>query len=98
MSGGEQQMVAVGMALMTRPKMLLLDEPTTGLSPVLANAVLETVNRISAALGLAVLLIEHNVPRTLKVVQRAIILKGGRVLSDGAAADLLEKQDLWDWF
>jgi branched-chain amino acid transport system ATP-binding protein len=98
MSGGEQQMVAVGMALMTRPKMLLLDEPTTGLSPVLANAVLETVNRISAALGLAVLLIEHNVPRTLKVIHRAIILKGGRVLSDGAAEDLLEKQDLWDWF
>jgi branched-chain amino acid transport system ATP-binding protein len=65
---------------------------------VLANAVLETVNRISAALGLAVLLIEHNVPRALKVVQRAIILKGGRVLSDGAAEDLLEKQDLWDWF
>lgn len=98
MSGGEQQMVALGMALMTRPKMLLLDEPTTGLSPALANTALETINRISRALGLAILVIEQNVPRTLKIVERAIIMKGGRVLSDGSAEALLGKQDLWNWF
>jgi branched-chain amino acid transport system ATP-binding protein len=98
MSGGEQQMVALGMALMTRPKMLLLDEPTTGLAPSLAGTVLDSVNRISASLGLAVLIIEQNVPRTLKIADRAIIMKAGRVLSDGPAQALLGKQDLWDWF
>jgi branched-chain amino acid transport system ATP-binding protein len=98
MSGGEQQMVALGMALMTSPKMLLLDEPTTGLAPLLASTVLESVNRISVSLGLAVLVIEQNVPRTLKIVDRAIILKSGRVLSDGPAQALLGRQDLWDWF
>lgn len=98
MSGGEQQMVALGMALMTKPRMLLLDEPTTGLAPALANTALETVNRISLALGLAILIIEQNIPRTLKVVDRAIVLKGGRVLSDGSAQALLGKQDLWNWF
>lgn len=98
MSGGEQQMVALGMALMTHPKMLLLDEPTTGLAPLLASTVLETVDRISLSLGLAVLIIEQNVPRTLKIADRAIIMKGGRVLSDGPAQALLGRQDLWDWF
>ena len=98
MSGGEQQMVALGMALMTQPKMLLLDEPTTGLAPALANTVLETVDRISLSLGLATLIIEQNVPRTLKIADRAIIMKSGRVLSDGPAQALLGKQDLWNWF
>ena len=98
MSGGEQQMVALGMALMTKPRMLLLDEPTTGLAPALANTVLETVNRISLSLGLATLIIEQNVPRTLKIADRAIIMKGGRVLSDGPAQVLLGKTDLWNWF
>ncbi len=98
MSGGEQQMVAFGMALMTQPRILLLDEPTTGLSPLLATTVLETIDRISRSLGLAILVIEQNVPRTLKIADRAIIMKGGRVLSDGPARALLDKQDLWDWF
>ena len=98
MSGGEQQMVAVAMALMTKPKMLLLDEPTTGLAPLLAKTVLEMVERISLSLGIAILIIEQNVPRTLGVADRAIIMKGGRVLSDGPARALLGKQDLWNWF
>jgi branched-chain amino acid transport system ATP-binding protein len=98
MSGGERQMVALGMALMTQPRMLLLDEPTTGLSPALANTVLETVNRISLSLRLAILIIEQNVPRTLKIADRAIIMKSGRVLSDGPAQALLGKEDLWNWF
>ncbi len=98
MSGGEQQMVAFGMALMTRPRILLLDEPTAGLAPVLASMVLETVERIRQTMAIGILIVEQNVSRTLNVVDRAIILKMGRVVSDGPSEDLRDKQDLWEWF
>ena len=97
-SGVRQQMVAFGMALMTRPRILLLDEPTTGLSPVLANMVLETVVHISDELGIGILLVEQNVSRTLKAIDRAVIMKMGRIISDGPAAELADKKHLWEWF
>jgi len=98
MSGGEQQMIAFGMALMTRPRILLLDEPTTGLSPVLANMVLETVARINRELAIGIVLVEQNVSRTLKAIDRAVIMKMGRVISDGPAVELADKKHLWAWF
>lgn len=98
MSGGEQQMVAFGMALMTRPRVLLLDEPTAGLAPVLANMVLDTVDRIRQAMKIGVLIVEQNVSRTLNVVDRVIILKMGRIVSDGPSEDLRDKKNLWEWF
>ena len=98
MSGGEQQMLAFGMALLTRPRLLLLDEPTTGLSPVMANLVLDTVDAVTRAHGIALMIIEQNVPRTLKIVERALIMKSGRLVSDVPAADLVGRKDLWEWF
>ena len=98
MSGGEQQMIAFGMALMTRPRILLLDKPTTGLSPVLANMVLETVARINRELAIGIVLVEQNVSRTLKAIDRAVIMKMGRVISDGQAVELADKKHLWAWF
>ena len=98
MSGGEQQMLAFAMALMTRPSLLLLDEPTTGLSPVMANLVLDTVDRITATFSIALLVVEHNVPRTLRVVDRALIMKSGQLLQDTPASALVGRHDLWDWF
>jgi branched-chain amino acid transport system ATP-binding protein len=98
MSGGEQQMLAFGMALMTRPSLLLLDEPTTGLSPVMANLVLDTVDRITTGLSIALMIVEQNVPRTLRIVDRALIMKSGRLLSDTPARALVGRQDLWEWF
>ena len=98
MSGGEQQMLAFGMALMTRPSLLLLDEPTTGLSPVMANLVLDTVDRITTSFSIALMVVEQNVPRTLRIVDRALIMKSGRLLSDTPASALVGRQDLWEWF
>ena len=98
MSGGEQQMLAFTMALMTKPRLLLLDEPTTGLSPAMADLVLDTVDRITTELRLAVMIVEQNVPRTLRVVDRALIMKSGRLMSDTPASALAGRQDLWQWF
>ena len=98
MSGGEQRLLAFGMALLTRPRLLLLDEPTTGLSPVMADRVLATAKAMCVRFDVALLIVEQNVPRTLPIVDRALIMKSGRVVSDGPAAALVDRQDLWEWF
>lgn len=98
MSGGEQQMLALGMALMTQPQLLLLDEPATGLAPVIVRNVMRQLKTVNETLGTAIVMVEQNVPATLKVVDRAIILKSGRVVFDGSAEILSAKPDLWEWF
>ena len=98
MSGGEQQMLALGMALMTKPKWLLLDEPFTGLAPIVIEAVMKRLLVVNARFGTGLLIVEQNVPSTLKAVDRAVILKSGRVVFDGSAHELEAKKDLWQWF
>ena len=98
LSGGQQQMLALGMALMTQPRILLLDEPMSGLAPVIVEHVLESLVRINAATGTAIVLVEQNVKATLPSVERALILKSGRLAWDGAAAELARREDLWAWF
>jgi branched-chain amino acid transport system ATP-binding protein len=87
LSGGQQQMLAIGRALMTRPKLLLLDEPSLGLSPLLMNEVLGQVRSIVTR-GTAVLLAEQNVAKALAVTDRAYILQVGRVVEAGVSAEL----------
>src|SRR5919109_2114653 len=88
MSGGEQQMCAIGRALMSGPKLLLLDEPSAGLAPVIVQQVFELVKRIRAG-GLTVLIVEQNVQQVLKVVDRAYLLEAGSIRASGTSEEML---------
>ena len=88
MSGGEQQMCAIGRALMSAPKLILLDEPSMGLAPVVVQQVFDLVRRIRSE-GYTVLIVEQNVQQVLKVVDRAYLLEVGRIASSGSADALL---------
>jgi branched-chain amino acid transport system ATP-binding protein len=93
LSGGEQQMCAIGRGLMSGPRLLLLDEPSAGLAPVVVQQLFDLVRRLRAE-GFTVLIVEQNVQQVLKVVDRAYLLETGRIKSSGAAADLLASDDL----
>ena len=88
MSGGEQQMCAIGRALMSDPKLLLLDEPSAGLAPVVVQQVFELVKRIRSG-GLTVLIVEQNVKQVLRVVDRAYLLEAGTIRASGASSEML---------
>jgi branched-chain amino acid transport system ATP-binding protein len=93
MSGGEQQMCAIGRALMSDPKLLLLDEPSAGLAPVVVQQVFELVKRIRAS-GLTVLIVEQNVQQVLRVVDRVYLLEAGTIRASGTAADMIESDTI----
>ena len=88
MSGGEQQMLAMGRALMARPKVLLLDEPSMGLSPIMVDKIFEVIESIHKQ-GTTVLLVEQNASRALGIADRGYVMESGEVTMDGAAAALL---------
>jgi branched-chain amino acid transport system ATP-binding protein len=88
LSGGEQQMCAIGRALMSDPKLLLLDEPSAGLAPVVVQQVFELVKRIRSG-GLTVLIVEQNVQHVLRIVDRAYLLEAGHIRASGASSELL---------
>jgi len=93
LSGGEQQMCAIGRALMARPRVLMLDEPTLGLAPVLVARIFETVRTINAD-GMTVLLVEQNVRQALTLAHRAAVLESGHLVLDGRGTELLGDERL----
>ena len=93
LSGGEQQMLAIGRGLMAEPKLLILDEPSLGLSPLLVEEMFTLVRRINAD-GLAVMLVEQNVVQSLEVASRAFILENGVFALQGKASDLAASDEL----
>jgi len=93
LSGGEQQMCAIGRALMSGPKLLLLDEPSAGLAPVVVQSIFDLVKRICSE-GYTVLIVEQNVRQVLKVVDRAYLLETGRIKSSGTSAELLASDEI----
>jgi branched-chain amino acid transport system ATP-binding protein len=94
LSGGEQQQVAIGRSLMGRPKLLLLDEPTLGLSPVLTTAVLETVSRLNREDGLTILLVSQEVVGALDIAGFGYVLENGRVVIQGTSSELKDNNDV----
>ena len=93
LSGGEQQMCAIGRALMSGPKLLLMDEPSAGLAPVVVQQVFSLVRRIREE-GYTVLIVEQNVQQVLQVVDRAYLLEAGQLIDSGNAKDLLESESV----
>jgi len=93
LSGGEQQMCAIGRALMSDPKLLLLDEPSAGLAPVVVQQVFELVRRIRSG-GLTVLIVEQNVQQVLRVVDRAYLLEAGTIRAAGTSAEMMESDTI----
>ncbi len=93
LSGGEQQMVAMGRALMSKPKLLLMDEPSMGLAPVLVERSFEIIKQVNDA-GVAMLVVEQNANVSLSIADRGYVLSTGRIVLEGRAGDLLENEDL----
>ncbi|HMG79250.1 MAG TPA: ABC transporter ATP-binding protein [Xanthobacteraceae bacterium] len=93
MSGGEQQMLAVGRGLMLKPRLLMLDEPSLGLAPVMTDITFQKIQEIHA-MGTAILLVEQNVARALTLVQRAYVLESGKIIMRGSSADLANNKQV----
>ena len=94
LSGGEQQMLAIGRALMSRPKMLLLDEPSMGLSPLLVKEIFRTIENVNRERGVTVLLVEQNAKMALNIADRGYVLETGSVTMEGKASDLADNPEV----
>ncbi len=93
LSGGEQQMLAIGRALMSRPKLLLLDEPSLGLAPIIVSKIFRTIRELNSE-GLTILLVEQNAKAALKLAHRGYVMESGRVTKEGKGRELLDDPDI----
>ncbi|MCU0840005.1 MAG: ABC transporter ATP-binding protein [Rhodospirillales bacterium] len=98
LSGGEQQMLAIGRALMARPKMMLLDEPSMGLSPLLVGEVFGIIRRLNRELGITILLVEQNARMALKAADYGYIMENGKIVLDGSADELTANEDVKEFY
>ncbi len=98
LSGGEQQMLAISRALMARPTMMLLDEPSLGLSPRLVKEIFDIIVRINRERGVTVLLVEQNAHMALNIAEYGYVLEVGRIVMEDTCARLLEKEDIKEFY
>jgi branched-chain amino acid transport system ATP-binding protein len=94
LSGGEQQMLAIGRALMSRPRLLLLDEPSLGLAPLIARQIFDAIRTLNQKDGLTVLIVEQNANHALKLAHRGYVMVNGLITLKGTGADLLERPEI----
>jgi branched-chain amino acid transport system ATP-binding protein len=98
MSGGEQRMLSIGVAMMVAPRLLLLDEPSLGLAPVVVEQIFSAVQALSRSQGMSVLMVEQNVGQALPVADRCYVMRSGRMILEEDAAVTRERAQLWDLF
>lgn len=98
LSGGEQQMLAIGRALMARPKLMLLDEPSLGLAPLLVEEIFEIVGRINKEEGVSILLVEQNATMALELAEYGYVMENGRIVLDGDAETLKDNADIQEFY
>ena len=98
LSGGEQQMLVIGRGLTAHPKLMLLDEPSLGLAPLLVQEIFEEIKRMSDQEGMAILLVEQNARVALKIADYAYVMENGRVVLDGPSAQLAENEDIKEFY
>ncbi len=98
LSGGEQQMLAIGRALMAKPKIILMDEPSMGLSPLLVKEVFNIIEMLNKDLGITILLVEQNARLALKVSSRAYIMENGKIVLEGSSQELSKNEDVKEFY
>jgi len=98
LSGGEQQMLAIGRALMANPKIILMDEPSMGLSPLLVNEVFNIIKKLNNDLGITILLVEQNARLALNISSRAYIMENGKIVLEGFSKDLSKNEDVKEFY
>jgi branched-chain amino acid transport system ATP-binding protein len=98
LSGGEQQMLVVGRALMARPRLMILDEPSLGLSPLLVKEIFRVLKELNEKEGITLLLVEQNVKIALSIAQYAYIMENGRIVLDGTSQELLDNEDIKEFY
>jgi len=98
LSGGEQQMLAIGRSLMSKPKLMMLDEPSLGLAPLLVEEIFGRVKTLNAEIGTTVLLVEQNARRALQIADHAYVMENGRIVLEGPAAELASNPDVQEFY
>jgi branched-chain amino acid transport system ATP-binding protein len=98
LSGGEQQMLVIGRALMARPKLMLLDEPSLGLAPLLVQSIFEIIKQINEEAGMSILLVEQNANVALKTADYAYVMETGRIVLNGSADQLADNADIKEFY